>query len=83
MSLLISHASLRVYDALKSRPGARPRNSDARDIPLVSAIMTRMSELIGAYRLSTQQDRGHVYVFWTELDRLVNEGAFDDLLERL
>jgi hypothetical protein len=83
MSILLPHAALRVYDALKDRPGARPRDSDARDAALVAAVQARMSELIGAYRLSVQQERGRLFVFWTELDRLLAEGAFDDLIERL
>ena len=83
MSLLISSAALRAYDAMKERPGATPRASGARDARVLTAIQQRMRELIGAYRLTAQENRGHTYVFWVELSRLIGEGAFDDLLDGL
>ncbi len=83
MSLIVSHAAIRAYEALKQRPGARPRNSDARDMAVVGAIRVRMDELINSYRLTANYERGHTYVFWSELTQRIDEGLFDDLLDRL
>lgn len=83
MSLLISSAAIRAYDALKQRPGARPRYSDARDAAVLAAIRLRMNELISSYRLIANEERGHTYVFWSELTQRIDEGLFDDLLDRL
>ncbi len=83
MSLMLSHAAIRAYDALKQRPGSRPRYSDARDMAVVAAIRLRMEELITTYRLIANEERGHIYVFWAELAQRIDEGSFDDLLDRL
>jgi hypothetical protein len=76
-------AALRTYDALKERPGARPRRSDARDTEVVAAVRTRLAELIGEYRLGVHSGVGGSYVFWSEVSQRIQEGAFDDLLPRL
>lgn len=83
MSIIISSAAIRAYDALKQRPGARPRYSDARDMAVVAAIRVRMEELVGTYRLTANYERGHTFVFWSELTQRIDEGLFDDLLDRL
>ncbi|GAB4466204.1 MAG: hypothetical protein OHK0029_37350 [Armatimonadaceae bacterium] len=83
MSLLLPTAALRVYDALKLRPGANPRQSDARDAALLDTIATRLNELIDTYRVTANEEFGNTYVFWAEIAGLVNEGVFDDLLDRL
>lgn len=84
MSIRVSLAARRTYDALKHRPGASPRESDARDLDALSAVHTRIGELVGAYRINGQSGPGGaIYVFWTELDREIRAGAFDDLLDRL
>jgi len=84
MSLRLNAAAVRVYDALKSRPGANPRTSDARDTEALGAIQGRLRELVSSYRIGGHDGpAGAVYVFWTEILREVNNGAFDDLLDRL
>jgi hypothetical protein len=83
MSLKLSVAALRTYDALKERPGARPRQSDARDPEVVALVRARLSELVGEYRLGVHQGMGGSYVFWSEINARIQEGAFDDLLGRL
>lgn len=84
MSLRISLAARRTYDALKCRPGASPRESDARDTDALAAVHARIGELVGSYRINGQTGRGGaIFVFWTELDREVRAGTFDDLLDRL
>jgi hypothetical protein len=83
MSLVLSTAAIRTYDALKRRPGARSRHSDARDTAVLAAVTRRLHELIGAYRISgTEGQGGGLYVFWTEIAREIEAGAFDDLLDR-
>jgi hypothetical protein len=84
MSVKLSVAALRTYDALKDRPGARPRHSDARDPAVVAAVRSRLSELIGEYRLGAHSgQQGGTYVFWSEISARISEGAFDDLLSQL
>ena len=84
MSMLLSAAAPRVYDALKRRPGARPRASDARDAATLEAVHGRLRELIGSYRLGAHTPaNGRTYVFWPEIGALIDAGAFDDLLDRL
>ena len=83
MSLKLSMAALRTYDALKDRPGARPRRSDARDPEVVAAVRSRLSELVSEYRLGIHEGVGGGYVFWSEVNARIQEGAFDDLLSRL
>lgn len=83
MSIIISSAAIRAYEALKQRPGARPRYSDARDMTVVAAIRARMEDLINTYRLTANYERGNTYVFWAELTQRIDEGLFDDLLDRL
>ena len=84
MSIRVSLAARRTYDALKRRPGAFPRESDARDTDALEAVYARIGELVGAYRINGQTGPGGAtYVFWTELDREIAGGAFDDLLDRL
>ena len=84
MSLRLSSAAIRAYDALKNRPNATPRESDARDMGVLGAITDRLNELISSYRISgTSGSGGATYVFWTEVLREINAGTFDDLLDRL
>jgi hypothetical protein len=84
MSLRISAAAIRTYDALKGRPGARPRYSDARDVGVLSVITTRLNELIDTYRLTAQIGQGDAYfLFWPEIRREIDSGTFDDLLPLL
>jgi hypothetical protein len=84
VSLRLSSAAVRTYDALKSRPGATPRKSDARDARVLGAVTDRLNELISSYRITgTHGSGGATYVFWTEVQREVNAGAFDDLLDGL
>lgn len=83
MSVKLSVAALRTYDALKDRPGARPRRSDARDVEVVAAVSTRLSELVSEYKLGIHEGVGGSYVFWSEVNARIQEGAFDDLLGRL
>ena len=84
MSVKLSVAARRTYDALKERPGARPRASDARDPDVLAEILSRLSQLIGEYRLNVYRSpAGTAFVFWHEIAEKVNEGAFDDLLTGL
>jgi hypothetical protein len=83
MSVLLPVAALRVYDSLKQRPGANPRKSDARDASLLADIERRMQELIATYKITSVDERGHTFVYWAEIIHRVNEGVFDDLLDRL
>ncbi len=84
MSLRLSLAATRAYDALKTRPGASPRESDARDTDLLASVSDRIKELSSSYRINGQiGPGGALYVFWTELDREIRAGAFDDLIDRL
>lgn len=84
MSIRVNTAAVRVYDALKERPGACPRESDARDKVTLGDIERRLRELIASYRLGGHEGPGNVtYVFWSEISGVVNAGAFDDLLDRL
>lgn len=84
MSLRLSAAAVRAYDVLKTRPGASPRKSDARDAGALEAISVRLRELIDAYRINGQDGPGGAtYVFWTEVNRELASGAFDDLMDRL
>jgi hypothetical protein len=76
-------ATVRTYDALKSRPGANPRDSDARDAGLLRLVEERLRQLIGEYRIGGQYVGGAVYVFWGEVEREIRDGAFDDLIPRL
>lgn len=81
MSLKIATAALRTYDMLKESPRATPRRSDARDPAVLEAIHTRIRELLVSYRISSQVGQGRqTFVFWSEIEPLVREGAFDDLL---
>jgi hypothetical protein len=84
MSLKINAAAIRVYDAMKARPGAQPRASDARDPAALEAIQGRLNELVSSYRVGGHSGAGGAtYVFWSEVYREVSVGAFDDLLDRL
>ncbi|MGC4045380.1 MAG: hypothetical protein QM758_16435 [Armatimonas sp.] len=83
MSVKLSVAALRTYDALKDRPGARPRRSDARDPDVIAAVSARLSELVSEYKLGVHAGVGGNYVFWSEVNARIQEGAFDDLLGRL
>ena len=77
MSLKVSAAAVRAYDALRSRPGAR-------DPKGVAAVETRLRELIQNGCVGGHDGQsGALYVFWSEIDARVREGAFDDLLDRL
>lgn len=81
MSMRLSVATIRTYDALKARPGARPRISDARDTQVLGLVENRIKELIGSYRINGHDGpNGTLYVFWSEVGREVDSGAFDDLL---
>ena len=84
MSLLLDVAAQRTYDALKMRPGARSRYSDARDASLLRAITARIYQLIDAYQITEHRSpNGRVYVFWAEIAVEVDKGAFDDMLDQL
>lgn len=84
MSLKLSMAAVQAYDALKHRPGARPRRSGARDPAVLAEIDRRLRELIGDGRLAWQEGIGEQpYVFWTEVDARLRDGLFDDLLTQL
>ncbi len=84
MSLRLPLASVRAYDALRHRPGSAPRRSGARDAGVLSAIERRIRELIGDGRVSAQIGFGEQpYVFWSEIEARISEGAFDDLLNSL
>ena len=84
MSLRLSLASIRAYDALRHRPGAAPRRSGARDAQVIASIERRIRELIADGRLGMQEGFGaQPYVFWTEIEARLSEGAFDDLLASL
>jgi len=84
MALRLQTASIRAYDYLKQRPGANPRRSDARDSALLEAIMRRIQELISSYRIGENAGvGGGTYVFWVEISREIDRGAFDDLLPLL
>jgi hypothetical protein len=76
-------ATIRTYDALKARPGANPRHSDARDAGLLRSVEERLRQLVGEYRIGGQESGGAVYVFWSEVEQEIKAGAFDDLLPRL
>jgi hypothetical protein len=84
MSLRLPIAALRTYDALKQRPGACPRASDARDAETLAEISTRLGQLVSDYRIGCHTaPSGLRYVFWSEVLTQVQAGAFDDLLDRL
>ena len=84
MSVRLSSAAAQVYDMLKSRPGAQPRKSGARDPAVLDAVTKRLGELIASYRISGHEGSGGAtYVFLTEVRGAVDAGAFDDLLDRL
>ena len=83
MSLRLNVAAVRTYDQLKHRPGARPRRSDARDADALAAVERRLRELVAGYRVNGHDERGALYVFWTEVEKEVSAGAFDDLLPLL
>lgn len=83
MSMRLPTATVRTYDALKSRPGANPRDSDARDAGLLGSVEERLRQLIGEYRIGGQYANGVLYVFWGEIEREIKAGAFDDLIWRL
>lgn len=81
MSVKLSTAAIRTYDALKAHPKASPRRSDARDAAVLEAIQGRLRELIGSYQIGGHTGQGgSTYVFWTEIEAQVRAGAFDDLL---
>ena len=84
MSMRLSAAAISAYDALKRRPGAPARKSDARDMVALSAIQRRLRELLDNYRIGGHIGAGREpYVFWSEIQREIGAGAFDDLLDRL
>lgn len=84
MSLRLNVAATRAYDLLKTRPGAQPRRSDARDPATLEAVTGRLRQLIAEYRVNGHQGAaGGTYVFWSEVSREIERGAFDDLLDRL
>ena len=84
MSLKLSVAARRTYDALKDRPGARPRESDARDPEVLAQIQARLGQLVSEYRIGVYRTPSRVaYVFWTEVSTQIEQGVFDDLLTGL
>lgn len=83
MSLKLSLVAARTYDELKRRPGATLRVSDARDPAALDAVTRRLLELVGAYKIGSDQDRGGTYLFWSEVLQEIQAGTFDDLLDRL
>lgn len=84
MSLRTSLAAVRTYDALKRRPGARPRQSDARDTGLIQSIERRLIQMVQEYEINGQVAMaGALYVFWSEVEREINAGRFDDMLDGL
>lgn len=81
MSLRLNIAATRAYDRLKQCPGAARRVSDARDPRTLEAVVARIRQLVGEYRISGDMGPGgQMYVFWTELEREIQNGAFDDLV---
>jgi len=84
MSLLLRSAAVRAYDLLKTRPGAPVRRSDARDPAALDAVAVRLNELVSAYRVGAHDGgNGRTYVFWHEVSGAVQNGLFDDLIDRL
>lgn len=83
MSLRLNVAAERAYDELKFRPGARPRRSGARDKTALASVENRLRELIGAYHLHGHDENGATYLFWTDVEREIRAGRFDDLLSLL
>jgi len=84
MSMRLSSAAANVYDALKRRPGAPVRRSDARRPEGMDAIQRRLRELVDAYRIGGHPGpAGATYVFWSEIQTQISAGAFDDLLDAL
>ena len=83
MSLPINRIAERTYDELKRRPGAVPRKSGARDGSVLDAVNRRLLELANAYRLNSDTERGVTFLFWSEVSREIDNGAFDDLLAGL
>jgi len=84
MSLRVSLAAVRTYDALKRRPGASPRDSDARDFALIKDVENRLTQYVNEYQLTGQAGMGGaLYVFWFEVEREIAAGRFDDLVPRL
>jgi hypothetical protein len=84
MSLRVSLAAVRTYDALKRRPGARPRQSDARDTTLLKDVEGRILQFVHEYQINGSEGMGgFTYVFWSEVEREISAGRFDDLLDRL
>lgn len=84
MSLRVSLAAVRTYDALKRRPGASPRESDARDFAVIGEVENRLTRFVNEYELTGQTGMGGaLYVFWFEVERKINAGRFDDLVPRL
>jgi hypothetical protein len=81
MAMKLSMAAIRTYDRLKESPKATPRYSDARDVAALEMIHGRLRELIVSYQLGCQiGQRGAMFVFWSEIEPLVQKGAFDDLI---
>ncbi len=84
MSLPLRSAAIRAYDMLKTRPGAPVRRSDARDSAALDAVAARLGELIATYRVGGHEGvNGRTYVFWHEVSGAVQNGLFDDLIDRL
>ncbi|MBC8104823.1 MAG: hypothetical protein H7Z41_19785 [Cytophagales bacterium] len=84
MSLRLPIAATRAYDLLKSRPGATPRRSDARDLATLERISGRLRQLVGEYQINGDEGAGgSLYVFWTEVQAQIEKGVFDDLLDGL
>ena len=83
MSLRLSLAAERAYDLMKQRAGAARRRSDARDPVTLTAVTHRLEELIAACRLNGHRDRAGVFVFWTEVQKEVDGGAFSIHQQRL
>jgi hypothetical protein len=84
VSLRLEAAAVRAYDALKRRPGAPTRTSDARDAAALNAVTQRLRELVADYRVGGHEGpAGATYVFWTEVSARIEGGLFDDLLDRL
>ena len=84
MSVRLAAAAIDTYDALKRRPGVPVRRSDAHRADSLEAVHRRLRELIDTCRLGSHTGAdGMTYVFWSEIQRLMEAGAFNDLLDLL
>ena len=58
----------------------QPIVAKTRDARAIEALDVRLKELVAAFRVNGHQERGSTYVFWSDISREIEAGAFDDLL---